>query len=375
MIRADRAKGQSFHAVEMAAQSKAVDGAAHGHDRSRGEGAAPLPGLPMMRRHLIAVAATLVSSAFAPAGAETVRVQSGSYTDFRQLLSGQPAVAPVTIDATLAFPEEKRDRYPAIVIVHAIAGYQDQNEGWHAAEFRKAGFATLTYNSPAAGLMRRPTPFVSSGGPPWGSAVAEAYGALRLLAGDPRIDATRIAIVGFSFGGEVAHLAAFERLRAALAPGQLRFAAHVAYYPAGVFGASAEPRAYTGAPILMLLGERDDNLPIAKADGYLGYARGAGRAPPIDVSIYRGAYHAWTVPSLGSPRFYEQYESARKCPYILLGPGRNALLVDGQERPFEPESLRACLKDGRGYTMAYDSPARTRALEESMGFLLKAVRR
>jgi dienelactone hydrolase len=325
-----------------------------------------------MRRSLISVVATLIAAAVVPAGAETVRLQSGSYIDFRQLLLRQPAAAAVTIDATLTFPEEKKERYPAIVIVHTIGGYQASNEGWHAAEFRKAGFATLTYDSPAAALMRQPAPFRASGGPPWASAVAEAYGALRLLAGDPRIDPTRIAIVGFSFGGEIAHLAAFERVRAALAPGPLRFAAHVAYYPAGVFGASAEPGAYTGAPVLMLLGDQDDNLPMAKAEAYLGYARGAGRAPPIEVSIHRGAYHAWTVPSLGAPRFYEQYESTRKCPYLLLGPARTALLIDGQERAFEPESLRTCLKDGRGYTMAYDSAARTRTLEESVSFLLRA---
>jgi len=39
---------------------------------------------------------------------------------------------------------------------------------------------------------------------------------------------------------------------------------HIAYYPAGVFGATAEQGAYTGAPILMLLGGKDDNLPVAK---------------------------------------------------------------------------------------------------------------
>ena len=140
------------------------------------------------------------------------------------------------------------------------------NEGWHAAEFRKVGFATLTYDSPTARSIRQGSSTGSRGGSPWASAVAEAYSALRLLAGDPRIDASRIAIVGFSFGGEVAHLAAFERLRAALASGQNRFAAHVSYYPAGVYGVPAEPAAYTSAPILMLLGEKDDNLPVAKAE-------------------------------------------------------------------------------------------------------------
>jgi dienelactone hydrolase len=103
---------------------------------------------------------------------------------------------------------------------------------------------------------------------------------------------------------EVAHLAAFKRLRAALDPGQARFAAHVAYYPAGVFGAIAEPGAYTGSPILMLLGEKDDNLPVAKVDGYLAYVKAAGFPSPIETVIYQGAYHAWTVPNWTTLRFY-----------------------------------------------------------------------
>ena len=147
----------------------------------------------------------------------------------------------------------------------------------------------------------------------WPSAVAEADAALQFLASHPRIDAKRIAIVGFSFGGEVAYLAAFERLRAAFLPGKARFAAHVAFYPAGVYGGVAEQGGFTGAPILMLLGENDDNLPVSKVQDYLAYARKAGMPQPFDVEIYPGAWHAWTVPSLGAPRFYPQYASTRKC--------------------------------------------------------------
>lgn len=325
-----------------------------------------------MRLHLfMAVAALVVGTTIAQANDETVTFQSGSYADFRQLLSGEAPSATVTTAATLRFPDQARDRYPAVVVVHTIAGYLEANEGWHAAAFRKAGFATLTYDSPAARSMRQTSIFNSRGGPPWGSAVAEAYAALRLLASNPRIDASRIAIVGFSFGGEVAHLAAFERLRAALVPGQLRFAAHVAYYPAGVYGVVAEQGAYTGAPVLLLLGDHDDNLPVAKAEAYLTYARSSGPPPPIDVSIYPGAYHAWTVPGLGAPRFSPQYASTRKCPYLLLGPPQPARLVDGEERPMDLDALRSCLKEGQGYSMAYDASIRAKSTEDVVAFLLK----
>jgi dienelactone hydrolase len=300
---------------------------------------------------------------------EVVTFQSPSYVDFRQVFAREAPTAVVTVSASLSLPGEVKERYPAIVIVHTIAGYQPSNEGWHAARLRKAGFATLTYDSFAARGIREDAIIGSDAGPPLASAVADAYAALRRLASDPRIDADRVAIVGFSFGGEVAHLTAFERLRSALDPGRLRFAAHVAYYPAGVFGAVAGPGVYTGAPILMLLGDKDENLPLAKVADYLTYASGAGHAAPIDVVIYPGAYHAWTVSSLGAPRFYPQYGSTRKCPFILMGPSGPALLTDSQAKPLDPNALRTCRIEGRGYSMAYDASVRDQSTTDAVAFL------
>jgi dienelactone hydrolase len=221
---------------------------------------------------MLAATAFGTGIAHGQARSNQVTFQSSSYADPRQLLSHEAPTATVTVAATLGFPNEVRDRYPAVVVVHTIADYLKADEGRYAAELRKAGFATLTYDSFAA---RGTTGLASSHSGPglWPTAVADAYAALRLLAGDPRIDAGQIAIAGYSYGGEVAHLAAFAQLRAALNAGPARFAAHVAYYPAGVFGAIAEPGAYTGSPILMLLGEKDDNLPAAKVEGYLAYAK------------------------------------------------------------------------------------------------------
>jgi dienelactone hydrolase len=301
-------------------------------------------------------------------GPDQVTFQSASYADFRQLLSRAAPNATVTVPATLSFPGEARDRYPAVVIVHSLAGYIDGNEGQYAAELRKAGFATLTYD----GFAARGTTGIalaSSGPGLWPNGVADAYAALKLLASDPRIDAQRIAIVGFSYGGEVAHLTAMDRLRAAVDQGSARFAAHVAYYPAGVFGAIAESGAYTGSPILMLLGEKDDNLPVVKVEGYLDYAKAAASPAPIEAKIYPGAYHAWTVPRLTTLRFYGEYPSSKQCPFILLGSGRPALLVDGQPAPFDPTGFGACMAKAPGYSMIYDAQVSAKSAADSIEFL------
>lgn len=316
----------------------------------------------------ISFAASMTQGVAADMRSEQVALQSATYADFRQLLSRGAPVAAVTVPAVLSFPEQAKDRFPAVVVVHTIGGYRDDNEGQYAAELRQAGFATLTYDSFAA----RGTTGIAlarTGPGLWPTGVADAYAALRLLAADPRIDASRIAIAGFSYGGEVAHLAAFEGLRAALDVGSIRFAAHVAYYPAGVFGAIATPGAYTGSPILMLLGERDDNLPIGKVEAYLDYAKAADAPAPVQTVIYPGAYHAWTVPGLTTLRFYAEYPSTKQCPFILLGSGRTALLVDGQLGPFDPAAFGACIAKASGYSMAYDAAARAKSAARSIEFL------
>ncbi len=323
---------------------------------------------------LVAVGTALVYGQLRDAGPiERVTLRSGSYADFRQVLTRE-APPDVSVPATLRFPEQPRDRYPAVVVVHTIGSFQEANEGWLAAELRRSGFATLTYDSFSARGLSQSAVVGSRTGPPLASGVADAFAALHFLAGHPRIAADRIGIDGFSFGGEVAHLTAFEVLRAVMAPGSSRFAAHVATYPGGSYGVRAEAGAYTGAPILMLLGEKDDNLPVAKVEGYLAYASGAGHPAPITTVVYPGAFHAWTVPTLGAPRFYAQYLSTRKCPFILFGRGAPTVLVDGRAQPLDPDALAACRSEGPGYSMAFDATARTKSTADTLAFLQRHLR-
>jgi dienelactone hydrolase len=298
--------------------------------------------------------------------------QSATYSDMRQLLAREAATGAVTVKATLGFPEQMKDHYPAVIVVHTLAGYRDTNEGYIAAELREAGFATLTYDSFAA---RGTTGTALQGSPgylPVG--IADAYAALRLLSSESRIDAEHIAIIGFSYGGEVAHLTALEALRSALNPGPDRFAAHVAFYPGGNFGAVAEPGAYTGSPVLMLLGDKDDNLPLTKIESYLAYTRAAGVPAPIQTVIYAGAYHAWTVPDLTTARFYPDLVSTKKCPLILLAPKRPALLVDGEAKPFDPAAFGACVAAAPGYSMGFDAVVRAQSVADAVSFLQRSLR-
>jgi hypothetical protein len=40
----------------------------------------------------------------------------------------------------------------------------------------------------------------------------------------------------------------------------------------------------------------------------------------------------------------------------------------------DPDVMQTCLKDGQGYAMAYDEPARAKSTRETVAFLVKALR-
>lgn len=306
-----------------------------------------------------------------PPGPATITFQSATYGNFRQVLTRQAPTASVSISAKLEFPEQARDRYPAVIVIHGLGGYRDAHEGYFAAELRKSGFATLTYDSFEA---RGTTGQALSGSPGYLTAgVADAFAALRRLAGEPRIDPDRIAILGFSYGADVAHLTAFEVMRAALEPGALRFAAHVAFYPAGSVGVIAERGAYTGSPVLMMLGGKDDNLPVVKIENYLAYAQAAGHPAPIELVIYPGAYHGWTVSDAPPLRFYPELVSTKKCPIILFGSGPPKILVRSETMPFDPGIYGACMREAPGYSLAYDAAARAQSLADALRFLARTL--
>ena len=113
------------------------------------------------------------------AGPSTITFQPATYGDMRQLLAREAPIAAVAVKATLRLPEQVNDRYPTVIVVHTLAGYRDANEGYVAAELRKAGFATLTYDSFSA---RGTTGTALQGSPGYlAVGVADAYAALRHL--------------------------------------------------------------------------------------------------------------------------------------------------------------------------------------------------
>ncbi len=201
------------------------------------------------------------------------------------------ASPPLTIAGQLRVPATGADKYPAVVIVHGSAGIDSRNK-FYADALNLAGIATLEIDMWAArgwlgGVTGRPA------GVP--ETLPDAYGALKFLSTLPRIDASRIGITGFSWGGVVTMLTATAPYTNQYTGGALKFAAHAANYPVcWVYNhvPGYEFSAFTGAPVFIQAGQLDQyDLPTSCPDlvaSLTPYDRNF-----ISAVVYPGATHAW----------------------------------------------------------------------------------
>jgi dienelactone hydrolase len=192
---------------------------------------------------------------------------------------------PQKIWADLKLPAAS-GKVPAMILMHGSAGVEGNTRMWVDA-LNGIGVATLvvdtfgprgvtstvadqTLLSPAANLI-------------------DAFQALQLLAADPRIDADRIGVMGFSRGGSVAFRTAIEPLRHAVIKSDVKFALHIPVY-AGCNQVYWSPR-LTGGPILNLLGAADDYTGAESCEQLAAQYETAGAS--IRTIKYANAYHSF----------------------------------------------------------------------------------
>ena len=111
---------------------------------------------------------------------------------------------PLAIGARLRLPRAASHKHPAILILHGSAG-PSLREGGYADVLNEAGFVTLESDQWAARGLRggadgRPKTVLET--------LPDVLGARAFLAAHPAVDPKRIGVIGFSFGGVAAMLAA-----------------------------------------------------------------------------------------------------------------------------------------------------------------------
>jgi dienelactone hydrolase len=145
-----------------------------------------------------------------------------------EFLQGTKPAATHLIWGDLELPQGHVGRSAAVVLVHGSGGVSTREDRW-AEVLRQAGAATFLIDS----FTGRGIAFTAEDQSQLATQamIGDAYRALELLATHPRIDPTRIAVMGFSKGGAVALYSAVTRFQRMHGPAGVRFAQHIPFYP------------------------------------------------------------------------------------------------------------------------------------------------
>ena len=256
----------------------------------------------------------------------------------------------------LSMPQADR-LLPAMILVHGSGGNGDR-ELRYTAEYNKMGIAVFAIDSfTPRGVTSTALDQASVSAQ---QMEADAFAALRLIGANPRVDRGRIGIQGVSKGGTVALETALPRVaRARGAPADLKFALHVPLYP----GCSTQYRTpvTSGAPILMLLGAKDDYVGAEPCRNYAEVIKNGGA--DIRVIVYPEAGHGFDGND-GQRIRIDGVQNYSKCLAYIEDDGRiidakTGQLIDSQRR-FN-ELMAGCMT--RGASLATDGSAKAQSLE------------
>lgn len=193
--------------------------------------------------------------------------------------------------------------FPAVVIMHDCSGLGPGAGGaprrW-AKELVGRGYVVLlpdsfTTRGHQGGVCTDPSPSRAEVGPL--RRVRDAYAALAYLRTLPDVDGGRVGLIGGSHGGSTV----LATMVAAEGDGRARgFAAAVALYPGcaarlGNWYADLAGVYRPAAPVLILIGEKDDWTPAEPCRKLAEVAWQAGQ--PVTIKVYPGAYHGFDGPS------------------------------------------------------------------------------
>jgi len=201
---------------------------------------------------------------------------------------------PLTVAARLMAPATEKERLPAVLILHGSAG-PSTREGGYAEALHAAGFVTLEPDQWAprglsGGSAGRPKTFLET--------LPDVFGARAWLAARPDVDPGRIGVMGFSFGGVAAMLAA---TRKQADPYGARFAAHMPVYPA-CWIYNTVPGAEFGdlveAPLLLATGALDQYDDDAQAGPKLATSLGVKDRARVTTHVFADAHHCFDMPGV-----------------------------------------------------------------------------
>lgn len=288
-------------------------------------------------------------------------IPSTTLTD-QQFLTGVRDGVPVIVGSELRIPQPGTARLPAVVLVHGSGGVGGNVDMW-AHELNAMGVATLTLDS----FTGRKIVNTSSDQGQLGrlAMIVDSYRVLELLARHPRIDSGRIALMGFSRGGQATLYASLKRFQRMHAPAGAEYAAYVPFY-AACNTTFVEDTDVSDRPIRLFHGAADDYVPVAPCRAYVARLRAAGK--DVQLTEYPGAHHAFDNPVLSPVRTAATSQTTRACTLEENPIGR--VINAATRQPFAYAD--PCVQ--RGPTVGYHAQAHAEAVKAVKEFLTVTFR-
>jgi dienelactone hydrolase len=253
-----------------------------------------------------ALACTSVRPAVAQiARTEVIPIQSMTLTD-EDFLNGRKDGKSVTLGAVLRLPAGT-GKIPVAILLHGSGGISSYVTDWED-DFNALGMGTLIVDSfSGRGLVNTNSDQFSLGRL---AMVFDAYRALEVLARHPRVDPSRIVLMGFSRGGQAALNASIKRFHRLQGPEGLSFAAFVPLY-AQCATTFREDEDLVDKPVRMFHGTDDDYNSIAQCRAYVQRLKAKGQ--DVTLTEYSGAGHVFDGKAYKTRLSVPTWQTFRQC--------------------------------------------------------------
>ena len=249
----------------------------------------------------------------APSRIEMHAVQSRTLSG-PEFLNGDKGDKPVILAGELRLPQAQAAKFPAIVLVHGSGGVNGGADMW-IHRLNQAGIATFVLDTFSGrgivSTVQDQTQLHSL------AMMVDTYKALDLLAKHPRIDASKISVIGFSKGAVASIFSASTRFQKMYGT-DAKFASHIGLYTPCNMRFMGDTT-LTGAPMRFFHGTSDDYVSVVPCRSFVEEIKQKG----VDVALteYADTQHGYDNPLIPELVAVPTAQSTRNCRFVEQSTG------------------------------------------------------
>jgi dienelactone hydrolase len=291
---------------------------------------------------------------------EVIPIETITISD-EQFLEGEPGGTPTTIAGVLRIPRST-GRTPLVIFIAGSGGFNGSIDVLDR-QFGQMGISTFSLDGFAGrGIANTVTDQSQLGRL---NMIVDLYRSLAVLARHRLIDSSRIAVMGFSRGGQIALYSSLKRFQQLWNSSHVEIAAYISFFgPCNTtfIGDSN----VSGRPIRLFHGTLDDYVEVAPCRKYVQRLKDAGS--DVKLTEYADAWHGFNYAAFSSSSGPVVVRNGETNHCQLTEEPQGSILNVETGRPFSARDK--CV--GRNPHVLYSTSA-THDADESVKALLRSV--